>query len=76
MDRVAALLLLEQQVADADVAERAPHHHLERWVRVKNRLKSLYRSRGVQVAGPSVYVASKAGLAPLCYGCIWNTLVV
>lgn len=30
-------------------------------VRVKNRLKSLYRSRGVQVAGPSVYVASKRG---------------
>ncbi len=30
-------------------------------VRVKNRLKSLYRSRGVQVAGPSVYAASKRG---------------
>ena len=27
-------------------------------VRVKNRLKSLYRSRGVQVAGPSVYAVS------------------
>ncbi len=35
-----------------------------RWARddgvwVKNRLKSLYRSRGVNVAGPSVYTASK-----------------
>jgi len=30
-------------------------------VRVKNRLKSVYRSRGVQVAGPSVYTASKRG---------------
>jgi transposase len=30
-------------------------------VRVKNRLKSLYRSRGVPVAGRSVYTASKRG---------------
>ncbi|MEX1256208.1 MAG: transposase [Gemmatimonadota bacterium] len=30
-------------------------------VRVKDRLKSLYRSRGVPVAGPSVYAASKRG---------------
>jgi len=30
-------------------------------VRVKNRLKSLYRSRGVEVSGPSVYTASKRG---------------
>ena len=30
-------------------------------VRVKNRLKSVYRSRGVQVAGGSVYTASKRG---------------
>jgi transposase len=30
-------------------------------VRVKNRLKSLYRSRGVQVAGRGVYTATKRG---------------
>jgi transposase len=30
-------------------------------VRVKNRLKSLYRSRGVRVAGASVYTASQRG---------------
>jgi len=30
-------------------------------VRVKNRLKSVYRSRGVQVSGPSVYARSKRG---------------
>jgi transposase len=30
-------------------------------VRVKNRLKSLYRSRGVQVAGRGVYTTSKRG---------------